>query len=150
MGASAALLPLLESTKAQAAGGVKRLITIAWGNGVAQPSFYPPGDDPTASVIMAPLAALKAKVTLVAGLDYKLMLDGGHTYDGHFSYPTMFTGTYKNTGGQSCTATGMSIDQAYSTAVAKTVNLPMPLLTITPQGRSTSYRADGSINTGEN
>ena len=150
VGASAALLPLLESGRAHAAGGVKRLVTIGWSNGVAQPSFYPPADDPTASVIMAPLAALKAKVTLVAGLDYKLMLDGGHTYDGHFSFPTMFTGTYKNTGGQSCTATGMSIDQAYSTAVAKTVNLPMPLLNITAQGRSTSYRADGSINTGEN
>ena len=72
---------------------------------------------------------------MVAGLDYKNMLDGGHTYDGHFSYPTMFTGTYKNTGGQNCTATGASIDQVVSTAVAKTVNLPVPLLTITVAGQ---------------
>jgi hypothetical protein len=150
-GASLALLPMLESERAlgATAAAPKRLITIAWSNGVAQPNFYPPADDPTASMIMQPLAALKAKTTMVAGLDFKIMLDGGHTYDGHFSFPTMFTGTYKNTGGQNCTATGASIDQVYSTEVAKTANLPVPLLTITAQGKSTSYRADGSQNTGE-
>jgi Protein of unknown function (DUF1552) len=151
VGATAAFLPMLEGERALAAGtGPKRLVTIAWGNGVAQPNFYPPADDPTASDIMAPLASLKAKVTMVAGLDMKNMLDGGHTYDGHFSYPTMFTGTYKNTGGQNCTATGASIDQIVSTNIAKTVNLPVPMLVITVQGKSTSYRADGTMNTGEN
>jgi hypothetical protein len=152
VGASAALLPLLEAEGAQGAtpsGFPKRLITIAWGNGVAQPSFYPPADDPTASAILAPLVPLKAKVTLVAGVDYKTMLDASHIYDGHFSYPTMFTGTYKNLGGQNNTATGASIDQVVSTAVAKTVNLPVPLLTIAVQGRSTSYRDGGLQNTGE-
>lgn len=152
VGASAALLPLLEAERALGAmpgAFPKRLITIAWSNGVAQPDFYPPGADPTASVIMQPLAALKAKVTMVAGLDYKTMLDGGHTYDGHFSFPTMFTGTYKNLGGQNSTAAGASIDQVVSDAVAATANLPMPLLSVTTQGRSTSYRADGSTNTGE-
>jgi hypothetical protein len=148
-GASLALLPMLESERAWAAGPTKRLITIAWSNGVAQPSFYPPADDPTAGAIMRPLESLKSKVTMVAGLDYKTMLDTGHPYDGHFSFPTMFTGTYKNTGGQNCTATGASIDQVVSDAIAKTVNLPVPLLTITVQGTSTSYRADGSENTGE-
>jgi hypothetical protein len=151
VGASAALLPLLDGERARGATGAfpKRLVTIAWSNGVAQPDFYPPGDDPTASMIMTPLAALKAKVTMVAGLDFKTMLDGGHTYDGHFSFPTMFTGTYKNLGGQNSTASGASIDQVVSDAVAKTVNLPVPLVTITVQGKSTSYRADGSQNTGE-
>jgi hypothetical protein len=151
MGASAALLPLLEAERALAAPGgfPKRLVTIAMGNGVAQPMFYPPADDPTASTIMQPLVPLKAKVTLVAGLDLKIMLDGGHTYDGHFSYPTLFTGTYKNIGGQNAAATGPSIDQVVSDAVAKQVNLPTPLLAITAQGNSTSFRADGSRNTGE-
>jgi Protein of unknown function (DUF1552) len=153
IGASAAFLPLLESERARAAapgtGFPKRLITIAWGNGVAMPSFYGTPTDPTSNVIMQPLAALKSKVTMVAGLDYKLMLDGGHQYDGHFSYPTMFTGTYKNTGGQNNTATGPSIDQVFSDAVAKQVNLPMPLVNITAQGGSTSFRANGTRNTGE-
>jgi hypothetical protein len=148
-GASLALLPMLESERAWGAAAPKRLITIAWSNGVAQPSFYPPADDPTAGAIMQPLASLKAKVTMVAGLDFKNMVDQGHQYDGHFSFPTMFTGTYKNTGGQNCTATGASIDQVVSTAIAKTVNLPVPLLNITVQGTSTSYRTDGSQNTGE-
>jgi hypothetical protein len=151
VGASAALLPLLDAGIARAAPGTfpKRLITIAWSNGVAQPSFYPPANDPTASPIMQPLAALKAKVTMVAGLDYKTMLDTGHPYDGHFSFPTMFTGTYKNLGGQNSAAAGPSIDQVVSTAIAQSVNLPVPLLSIAVQGNSTSYRSDGTSNTGE-
>ncbi|HVX97749.1 MAG TPA: DUF1552 domain-containing protein [Polyangia bacterium] len=151
LGASAALLPMLESEWAHGATAAppKRIVTIAWSNGVAMPNFYPTTSDPTASTILAPLAPVKAKTTLVAGVDFKNMLDTSHNYDGHFSFPTMFTGTYKNTGGQNCTATGASIDQVVSTNVAKTVNLPAPLVVITPQGKSTSYRADGSENTGE-
>jgi hypothetical protein len=152
LGASAALVPLLEAERAIAAtagGFPKRIITIAWGNGVAQPMFYPTGDDPTAGAIMQPLAMLKSKVTLVAGLDLKIMQDANHLYDGHFSFPTLFTGTYKNLGGQNSTATGPSIEQVVSDEVAKQVNLPSPVLAITVQGGSTSYRADGARNTGE-
>ena len=152
IGASAALIPLLEAERAlgaPAAGFPKRIVTIAWGNGVAQPMFYPPGDDPTASPIMQPLAPLKAKVTLVAGLDIKVMLDAGRTYDGHFSYPSLFTGTYKNLGGQSSTATGPSIDQVVSDEVAKTVNLPSPLIAINVQGNAPSFGVNGARNTGE-
>lgn len=152
VGASAALLPLLDAERARAAaasGFPRRIITIAWANGVAQSMFYPPADDPTQSPILQPLAPLKAKVTLVIGVDLKIMVDGGHGADGHFSGPTLFTGTYKNVGGQTATATGASIDQVVASAVAKQVNLPMPLLNISVQGQSTSYRADGSLNTGE-
>jgi hypothetical protein len=98
---------------------------------------------------MQPLAALKSKVTMVGGLDFKVMLDDKRTYDGHFTFPTMFTGTYRNVMGQNGAATGPSIDQVVSTAVAKTVNLPIPLLTIAAQGKSASFRMDGSINTAE-
>jgi hypothetical protein len=141
LGASAAMLPLLHSERARAAtasGFPKRLITIAWSNGVAQPKFYPPADDPTASDILAPLAPYKAKVLLPCGLDIKIMLDAGKTYDGHFSYPSLFTGTYKNIGGQNAAATGPSLDQVVSDAVAKQVNLPVPLLNIVTSGKSTS------------
>ncbi|HVX96039.1 MAG TPA: DUF1552 domain-containing protein [Polyangia bacterium] len=152
VGASAALLPLLDVERAHAAGASgfpKRIVTIAWANGVAQTMFYPPGDDPTQSAILQPLAPLKAKVTLVVGVDLKLMVDSGHGADGHFSAPCLFTATYKNVGGQTCTATGASIDQVCASAVAQQVNLPVPLLTIGVQGMSTSYRADGSLNTSE-
>jgi hypothetical protein len=151
LGASAALLPLVNAERALAApaGFPKRLITVAWANGVAQPSFYPPGTDPTESTILAPLAPFKAKMLLPAGIDLKIMNDQGKTYDGHFSYPTLFTGTYKNIGGQNATATGASVDQAVSDAIAKQVNLPVPLLNVVASGRSTSYRADGQRNTPE-
>jgi hypothetical protein len=152
LGASAAMLPLLHAERARAAtpsGFPKRLITVAWANGVAQPSFYPPGEDPTESPILQPLAPFKSKVLLPCGMDLKIMLDGGRTYDGHFSYPTLFTGTYKNLGGQSSTATGASVDQAVSDAIARQVNLPVPLLNVVISGRSTSYRPDGQRNTGE-
>ena len=152
LGASAAMLPLLDVERAPAAGPTgfpKRIVTIAWANGVAQSLFYPPGDDPTDSPVLQPLAPLKSKVTLVVGVDLRLMVDGGHGADGHFSAPCLFTGTYKNIGGQSCTATGASIDQVVATAAAAQVRLPVPLLNISVQGMSTSYRADGSINTGE-
>jgi hypothetical protein len=152
VGASAALLPLLDVERAPASapsGFPKRLVTVAWANGVAQSLFYPPGDDPTESPILAPLAPLKAKVTLVVGVDLKLMVDGDHGADGHFSAPCLFTATYKNIGGQACTATGPSIDQVVASAVAKQASLPVTLLNVCVQGQSTSYRADGSINTGE-
>jgi hypothetical protein len=152
LGASAAVLPLLDVERAPAAGPSgfpKRIVTIAWANGVAQSLFYPPGDDPTESLVLAPLAPLKAKVTLVVGVDLRLMVDGGHGADGHFSAPSLFTATYKNVGGQSCTATGASIDQVVATATAAQIQLPVPLLNISVQGMSTSYRADGSLNTSE-
>jgi hypothetical protein len=152
LGASAAMLPLLHSERAQAAtasGFPKRLITIAWSNGVAQPSFYPPSDDPTQSEILQPLAPFKAKVLLPCGIDLKIMLDNNRTYDGHFSYPSLFTGTYKNVGGQNAAATGPSVDQVMSDAVAKQVNLPVPLLNAVVTGRPTSARVDGQKNTGE-
>jgi len=152
LGASAAMLPLLHSERARAAtasGFPKRLITIAWSNGVAQPKFFPPGDDPTQSDILTPMAPYKAKVLLPCGLDMKVMLDDNRTYDGHYSYPTLFTGTYKNIGGQNGAATGPSLDQVVSDAVAKQVNLPVPLLNVTVNGRPTSMGAGGQKNTAE-
>ena len=77
------------------------------------------------------------------------MTDNNHTYDGHYSFPVLFTGTYKNTGGQTCTAEGPSLDQVVSDAIAKKVALPVPLMNITLNGKSTSYREGGQRNTGD-
>jgi hypothetical protein len=151
LGASAAFLPLIDAERAHALSGTfpKRLVTITWGHGVCQKLFYPADDDPVSNQAMAALAPYKSKVLLAAGLDYKMMLEQDHKYDGHFTYPVIFTGTYKNTGGQNCTSTGPSLDQVVSDAIAKQVSLPMPLLGITVQGESTSWRAAGQRNTGE-
>jgi hypothetical protein len=152
LGVGAGVLPLLEAERVRAAapnGFPKRLITIAWTNGVAQPSFYPPGDDPIASDILKVFEPVKGKVLLPLGIDLKIMLDGNHRYDGHFSYPTLFTGTYRNLGGQNATATGPSIDQVVSDAIAKQVNLPVPIMNVAASGSPTSFRADAQRNTAE-
>jgi hypothetical protein len=90
-----------------------------------------------------------SKVLVAAGLDYKMMLEKGASYDGHFTYPVIWTGTYENTGGQNCTSKGPSIDQVVADAVAKQVALPQPLLVITVEGESPSWRGAAQRNTGE-
>jgi hypothetical protein len=132
LGASTAFLPLLDVERAKAAGESgfpKRLVTITWGHGVCQSAFYPK-DLGVSSEVLAPMQPYASKLLLAAGLDYKMMLEQGHTYDGHFTYPVIYTGTYKNTGEQNCIATGPSIDQVVSDAIAKQVALPAPLLVL--------------------
>jgi hypothetical protein len=150
MGASAALLPLVDAERAHAAGEAppKRLVTITWGHGVCQSAFYP-SDGGVSSRVLAPLAPVASKTLVVAGLDYKMMLEQDKKYDGHFTYPVIYTGTYQNTGGQNCTSKGPSIDQVVSDATAKDVALQQPLLVITVEGESTSFRGAGERNTGE-
>lgn len=151
IGASAALLPLVDAERAQAAGTggfPKRLVTVTWGHGVCQSAFYP-ADGSTNSEVLAPLAPFASKTLVASGLDYKMMLEQGKGYDGHFTYPVIYTGTYQNTGGQNCTSNGPSIDQVVSDAIAKQVALPQPLLVITVEGESTSWRGPGQRNTGE-
>jgi len=154
MGVSGAFLPLLEAEPALGAtadGVVKRLVTITWTNGMPSTGFWPSTDtDPTSSTVLQPLSSLASKVTVAAAVDCKIMLDGGHKYDGHFTYPVLWTGTYKNTGGQNAAATGPSLDQVYSDYVAQTVNLPKPLLAISMVGgKGTSYRTGGVANSAE-
>ena len=120
LGASAALLPLIDAERALAQAGngfPKRLVTITWGHGVCQSLFYPAGGSVT-SQVLAPLAPYAAKTLVAAGLDYSMMLEQDKKYDGHFTYPVVFTGTYKNTGGQNCTSNGPSIDQVVSDEIA--------------------------------
>jgi len=151
IGASAAFLPLVDAERAQAAGAngfPKRLVTITWGHGVCQSAFYP-SDGTTNSEVLKPLESLAAKTLVVGGLDYKMMIEQDKKYDGHFTYPVIWTGTYKNTGGQNCTSNGPSIDQVVSDAVAKQVALQQPLLVITVEGESPSWRGPAQKNTGE-
>lgn len=150
IGASAALLPLIDAERAQAAatGFPKRLVTITWGHGVCKGHFYP-ADSGVQSEVLAPLAPVASKTLVAAGLDYKMMIEQGKSYDGHFTYPVVWTGTYKNSGGQTCTSNGPSIDQVVSDSVAKQVALPVPLLVITVEGESASWRGAAQRNTGE-
>jgi hypothetical protein len=158
LGASGALLPLLHAERAAAAPGTgfpRRLITIGWSNGVAQPHFWPAGDDPVSGQVLSSLVPFRSKVLIPAGLDYKVMLDAGRGSDGHFSYPSMYSGTYKNIGGttgQTATTTGPTVDQFVSDELAKRVKLPVPLLNVFVRGDylgPISYRSAGVKNKGE-
>lgn len=150
IGGSAALLPLIDAERAQAAatGFPKRLVTVTWGHGVCKGHFYPAGDG-VDSEVLAPLAPVASKTLVAAGLDYKMMIEQGKSYDGHYTYPVIWTGTYTNTGGQTCTSNGPSVDQVVSDAIAQQVALPVPLLVITVEGESASWRGAAQRNTGE-
>ncbi|HEX2870220.1 MAG TPA: DUF1552 domain-containing protein, partial [Polyangiaceae bacterium] len=150
LGASAALLPLINAERAEAAGAggfPKRLITVTWGQGVCRSLFYPT-DGSTKSQILAPMADYADKMLVVAGLDYRAMLEQGYKWDGHSSYPVIYTGTFKKVNGQN-TCTGPSIDQVVSDAIAKQVSLPQPLLLLNIDGESPSFRGADQRNTGE-
>lgn len=151
LGASAAFLPLIDAERAKAASGngfPKRLVTITWGHGVCQTAFYP-SDGSANSEVLKPLQPFADKVLLAAGLDFKMMIEQDKKYDGHFTYPVIYTGTYQNVEGQNCTSKGPSIDQVVSDAIAKQVALPQPLLVLAIEGDSTSWRGADQRNTGE-
>jgi hypothetical protein len=150
LGASTAMLPLLNAGLSQGQGAVlpKRLVTIAWGHGVCGPYFYPPGDqiviDDSTGQTLSALAPFSKKMLMVCGLDNKVYLDAGKKYDGHSGYPGLFTGTL---GGK-----GKSIDQAVADGLrAKGVERAALhlVLGVEPDGNSISYKGGGMSNTPE-
>jgi hypothetical protein len=156
LGASAAMLPLLHVEKAKGAmanGFPKRLVTVAWTNGIIGSTFFPTTSDVTSGQTLQPLAPWKDKILMPIGLDMKVLLDLKRQYDGHFSYPTLLTGTGENKS-EGTTGMGPSIDQVISDDIrAKGVNLTLPALHIgvksSPGGQPTTWRASGQKNTPE-
>ncbi len=111
LGASAALVPLLHAERAPAAtvaGFPKRLVTVAWTNGIVPTDFYPTGADLTIGQTLQPLAAFKAKMLMPIGLDLKVVLDavGNRAYDGHFTFPSLLTGSAQQSNPTSWRAAG--------------------------------------------
>jgi Protein of unknown function (DUF1552) len=148
VGAGAAVLPLLQSEAEAQAGGPKRLVTVAWGNGIVRPEFYPPGDELVLGEVLKPLEPWKSKVLMPAGLDLKCLIDAGHRYAGHFSYGALYTGTYA----KGWKSDGKSIDQVIAEDLMKKgVNRPALQLNlgIAPDGEGTSWRSPGVRNTSE-
>lgn len=150
LGASAAALPLLSTEPAagQTAGTApRRLVTVAWGNGIVRPEFYPAGEELVLGQVLQPLEPWKSKVLMPAGLDLKCLLDAGHRYAGHFSYGALLTGTYA----RGWKSAGKSIDQVIAEDLAKKVNLPALHLNlgVAPDGEGTSWRDAGVRNTSE-
>ncbi len=158
IGASAALLPLLDAERAlgaDATGAPKRLITIAWGNGIVPTDFYPQGADLTIGTTLASLAPFKSKMVMPIGLDMTCIIDavGDRQYDGHFSYPSLLTGMAEQKH-EGDTGMGPSIDQTISDAMTKAgVKLAAPLLNLGVKVNNgpapTTWRASGQKNTPE-
>jgi len=121
LGASAAMIPLLQSEETLAApGAIKRLITVTWPNGVIQSDFYP--TSPTLGTFGKTLAALQpfaSKVLIPKGINLQVVLDAmpSRTYDGHFTYPSLLTGTAQQKA-EGRIAQGSSIDVAIQSSLA--------------------------------
>jgi len=133
IGAGAALLPLLESDKADAAclvGGIKRMYIFCWPNGMLSSinSWATKGNDPT-SWQLAPfqtnagnLTALMPDLLLLEGVDYTAIkqMPGTGERTGHACYPVMLTGAYYQTLSTSTAADiagGPSVDQYVGSAL---------------------------------
>lgn len=153
LGASATLLPLLDTDNApaQSSPGPKRLVTVSWCNGLVPPDFYPEGSEITIGETLRALEPWKDKLTIIEGLDLKVMSDyPDRKWDGHFTYPTLLTGT-ADPGFEVARALGPSIDHFISSELQKRVTLPFPslYLGVNTFGPGTSWRAEGQANTPE-
>jgi Protein of unknown function (DUF1552) len=152
-GASAATVPLLfaEPVRGQGTtldGAPRRFVSVAWGNGIVRPEFYPAGDELVLGQVLQPLEPWKSKVLMPAGLDMKCLMDAGHRYAGHFSYGALLTGTYA----KGWKSAGKSIDTVIAEELRnKGVNRPALQLNlgIAPDGEGTSWRESGVRNTSE-
>lgn len=132
IGAGAALLPLLESDKADAAclvSGIKRMYIFCWPNGMLSSinSWATKGDDPT-SWQLAPfqtnagnLTALMPDLLLLEGVDYTAIkqMPGNGERTGHACYPVMLTGAFYQTLASTSAdiAGGISVDQYVGSAL---------------------------------
>ena len=155
LGASAAMLPLLHAEKAPAAaaGFPKRIVTVTWTNGVIADTFYPKGTTLELGATLAPLEPYKSKIIIPQGLDQKVLLDmNNREYDGHFTYPSLFTGTGENVA-ESRKPQGPSIDQVIADSIAKTTKLTVPSLQLgvrsAGDGEPTSWKGPGQKNVPE-
>ena len=144
MGVGAAMLPLIHAERAlgQTAANPfpKRLVLATWTNGVIKSSFYPAGNELTIGASLKPLEPWAKKMIIPMGLHLNLA-----TYAGHFAWGALWTGNPKGRNGQ-----GPSIDQYVSDQIAKSVKLPVPLLTTGVRcfgdGLPSSWRAAGQRN----
>ena len=132
IGAGGALLPLLESDRADAAcvvGGIKRLYLLCWPNGMLSSinSWATAGNDP-ASWTLAPfqvnagLQPYMSDLLLLNGVDYSVIrsMPGSGERTGHACYPAMLTGANYQTLSTSTAADvagGISIDQYIGNAL---------------------------------
>jgi hypothetical protein len=160
LGLGAGFLPLLSTERARAAnasGFPTRFISITWTDGVCPPNFYLSGGagplPATLPSILQPLAAWSSKLILFRNaskqqspFDLQTMIDGGATYGGHWSYPSLLTGDVTVSGSTS-TANAPSIDQLIANNLAtQGVNNALLNVGCRPYSTYTSWRSAGTPN----
>ncbi len=126
VGAGAALLPLLQSDRSDAAclvTGIKRMYIVAWTNGMLSSinQWATAGADPSSWTLgtmgfQDSLKPYMSDLLLLNGVDYKFIKDmpGSGERTGHAVFPGMLTGAYYQTlssGTSSDLAGGPSVDQ---------------------------------------
>ncbi|MES1204807.1 MAG: DUF1552 domain-containing protein [Pseudomonadota bacterium] len=130
MGAGAALLPMLQADRADAAcyvGGIKRLYMFCWTNGMLSSinDWATAGNDPTSWSLgtmgfQDSLKPYMSDLLLLKGIDYKYIKDmpGSGERTGHACFPGMLTGAYYkllSSGTSSDLGGGISVDQYIGT-----------------------------------
>lgn len=140
LGVSAAFLPLLQARKGVSANSTlpKRLVLMAWPNGVISDAFWPAGGFPMADPasftisadeqsVLKPLIPHQKDILIVGGMTYPNQKQGG----GHASMPFMFTGVDGAaingtiSDGVPLSAGGPSVDMFIANEFAKSSKTPI-------------------------
>ncbi len=126
LGAGAALLPMLQADRTDAAcyvGGIKRMYILCWTNGMLSSinNWATAGNDPSSWSLGSmgfqdSLKPYMADLLLLKGVDYKFIKDmpGGGERTGHACFPGMLTGAFYKTVASNTGADlggGISVDQ---------------------------------------
>ena len=134
VGAGAALLPLLQADRSDAAcyvSGIKRCYILAWTNGMLSSinNWATAGNTPTSWSLgsmgfQASLQPYMADLLLLKGVDYSFIKDmpGSGERTGHACFPGMLTGAFYqllSTNTSSDLAGGISVDQYIGTQLQK-------------------------------
>jgi hypothetical protein len=134
IGAGAALLPMLQADRTDAAcyvGGIKRMYILAWTNGMLSSinNWATSGNDPTSWSLGSmnfqdSLKPYMSDLLLLKGIDYKFIKDmpGSGERTGHACFPGMLTGAFYqllSSGTSSDLGGGISVDQYVGTQLQK-------------------------------
>ena len=131
VGVGAGLIPILEADFARGAAIFpKRVIVVAWTNGVLAKEFFPAlGSiaNETLPRCTAPLSDFKSDLLMLSGIDMKNFTAYGNHGAGHESFSSTFTGAKGkviNDGGPRFLGGSPSVDQYIAQELAKKVKLP--------------------------
>ena len=156
MGAGAALLPMLQADRADAAcyvGGIKRMYIFAWTNGMLSSitDWATAGNDPASWTLgtmgfQDSLKPYMADLLMLKGIDYKFIKDmpGSGERTGHACFPGMLTGAFYKTlasGTSSDIGGGISVDQYIGGQLQQT----MGYKGLVSLNQSTFYHSTGDL-----